>query len=428
MPFGNSKSSLCSECGIEFPHLKKLSEHIKKIHNLSPIDYCIKHMYNNVKPSCKVCDGPTRYVSIGDGFKNYCAEHRKFAEREGGKIGGKIKSQWNKGITKETDPRLMMMSQKLTGEGNPFFGKKHTLETIELISNTKKAHHNEVMIESKQQLEVVDYVKSIEKEQIEISTKNVIPSLEIDVWIPSKNIAIVYHNLYWQGGSQSAIFDRKRHRDYYQLCKAAGIKLIQIYSDEWANRNDVVKSIISNALGVNLVKLNARDCTVEVSSTKETKPFLEVSHMSGSTRASYHYVLKHKVHGIVGAITLRRPIQKKWGDNLIELARMAFKQGVTVRGGASKLLTRAIVDHSETFDGMLSYAELRFSEGGIYAHCGFERKDDATMNYWYTDGIRRFDRFKFRAQPGKPEKIVADEAGVRPVYGCGNAIYLKKFC
>ena len=51
---------------------------------------------------------------------------------------------------------------------------------------------------------------------------------------------------------------------------------------------------------------------------------------------------------------------------------------------------------------------------------------EALNNYWYTDGERRYDRFKFRAQPGKPEKQVAEEAGVRSVWGCGNRIYLLK--
>ena len=41
-------------------------------------------------------------------------------------------------------------------------------------------------------------------------------------------------------------------------------------------------------------------------------------------------------------------------------------------------------------------------------------------------GEKRFFRFKYRAQPGKSEKQVAEENGVFKVYGCGHNIYIMK--
>ena len=82
MPSDNHVSTTCLECKLEFLNLKKLSEHLKKIHHLTSIDYYIKHFHDSVKPTCKACGGETRFVSLGEGFKKYCANDRKIAESE----------------------------------------------------------------------------------------------------------------------------------------------------------------------------------------------------------------------------------------------------------------------------------------------------------------------------------------------------------
>ena len=48
------------------------------------------------------------------------------------------------------------------------------------------------------------------------------------------------------------------------------------------------------------------------------------------------------------------------------------------------------------------------------------------MNYWYTDGISRFDRFNTRAKDGKSEAQIAEEKGFSKVYGCGNKVFIKQ--
>jgi GNAT superfamily N-acetyltransferase len=282
---------------------------------------------------------------------------------------------------------------------------------------------------SKQQLEILEFVESLGFTDAESSTRKIIPPLEIDVWVPSMKVGIEHHGLYWHsGGRNPEPVDKARHRRKLDACRAAGVRLIQFYSDEWEDRPETCKSVIRNALGKNQRKLNGRDCQVVCVDSSVTRPFLEATHMSGATRAKAHFVLKHPEHGIVGAVTVRIPIQKKWGENMCELARMAFAFDTTVRGGAGKLL--AAVEawaKSEGYAGVLSYAELRFGEGGVYQKCGFTHMGETGLSYCYTDGAKRYDRFKYRAQPGKPEKQVVEEANVRAVWGCGNAVYVKKW-
>lgn len=248
-------------------------------------------------------------------------------------------------------------------------------------------------------------------------------TVKYDVWLPSLNIGVDIHDL---SGGRPQIFNRGYLRDRLVQSRKDEVRYLQFFSDEWKNKGVIVKSIIANAVGGSPVKVNGRDCEVEVVTSIQTKPFLSESHIQGATRASDHVVLKHPDHGVIGSVTIRTPIQKKYG-HICELARLAFKPGVSVRGGASKLIARAKeISQTKGFEGVLSYAELRFGTGGVYEQCDFKMVGETTTNYWYDSGDTRYDRFKYRAQPGKPEKQVVEEAGVRPVWGAGHRIFLWK--
>lgn len=482
MPYGASVECTCAECSSTFQHAKKLSIHLKSVHGMTSLEYVVKHRHGGTRPTCLNCGSETRFISLIEGFKRYCPGCRRVAESLAGKRGGTTKRTWSKGLTKETDIRLAQRSERMMGSSNHFFGRKHTddsnrknadaqrlgfetvierfrsaVPTVDVLSgsdeyadqttplnvrctvcgtcssvslfNVQRAWRCRTCFPtaSRPQLEIVEFVRSLGVEDVIVSTKNVIAPFELDVWVPEFNVAIEYHGLYWHSGGKSGVFDRKRHRQKYVACSGRSIKLVQFFSDEWIDRGAICTSMIRNALGLNTVLLNARDCSIVDLDHRTSSAFVDANHISGSTRARHHVGLVHPAHGLVGVATVRTPIQKKWG-HVCELARMCFSRNTTVRGGASKLLSRVkSIAVADGFDGVLSYAELRFGDGKVYERCGFELVGEALNNYWYTDGRQRFNRFKYRAQPGKTEKQVADENGVRPVYGCGNRIYLHRF-
>lgn len=447
------------------------------------IDYYVKHSCDGVRPKCPICGENTRYVSLTLGFKRYCQNHAHEAMSIGSVQANLGKLSPMKGRTKFDHPVLLAKSESMTGENNPFFGKKHTDEVLSRIADKHRLSVEEVRdrfesrgtvkvvgdisssystnnslievecascgsrdvvslvnflrcwrcrscfpIGSVQQIEIFDFVRSLGFEAVS-STRKVISPLELDVYVPSKNFAIEYNGLFWHSSEKhekSSAFDKKHHRKKFEECEKLGVRLAQFFSDEWIEKRTICESMIKNALGANLTKLNARDCEVVDLDKERSDEFTLRTHISGSTRSKHKVGLVHREMGLVAVATTRTPIQRKWG-NVSELARMSFEIGCSVRGGASKLLSvvkqRAIEDG---FEGVLSYADLRFGKGSVYEKCGFECKGDTTDNYWYTDGKKRFDRFKYRAQPGKSERIVAEENNVRQVWGCGNRVYVWK--
>ena len=128
-----SNQTNCKICNIEATG-KKLSNHIQKVHSLTSMQYTVDYLLNRQQPMCLECGNETRYSSFS--FKKYCTLHSSLAESQGGRIGGHS-SSWNKGKTKETDSRIAKVAESMCKSDNHFFGKKHTQGSRDKISLTK---------------------------------------------------------------------------------------------------------------------------------------------------------------------------------------------------------------------------------------------------------------------------------------------------
>jgi hypothetical protein len=105
----------------------------------------------------------------------------------------------------------------------------------------------------------------------------------------------------------------------------------------------------------------------------------------------------------------------------VEICRFATVLGHHVPGGFQKIFSRCVTWAREAgFKSIMTYADLLTGDGSVYIKAGFTHVGRTGLSYWYSDGRRRFDRFKFRAKSGKSEREVASEAGVFRVYGCGS--------
>jgi len=484
--FDEAEKFICQvpNCNQLYFSKRALATHLQLEHNLTSEQYTVKHLYGGNYPICPACGERTRYVSFS--FKEYCKKHANMAMKKGGKVGGKSEA-WNKGKTKKDDKRLMQQSILSRGSRNPFYGKQHTDETKKSISQqkliTEEEYNNRInsrknefevltpyeeytsrqrqklemrcvkcgrktkrtlssfekgclckkchpFTVSRAELEIGDYIENVLGFKIERNSRSVIPPKELDIFVPERKFAIEFNGLYWHGDGREEnkkLFDKRAHLKKTIECQEKGITLMHIFSDEWREQEELMKSMISARLSSkNISKIFARKCSIRELSTEEAKIFFEQSHISGHVRAIKSWGLIYEDE-IVCAISVRKAFHKKY-DNYIEIARFASKPFCIVTGGYSKLIKKVEeMAKLEGFGGILSYCDRRFGEGNVYVQSGYELLKSSDISYWYTDGQERFNRFKFKAQKNKPEKIVAEENGVFKVFGCGNNVYVKKF-
>lgn len=213
-------------------------------------------------------------------------------------------------------------------------------------------------------------------------------------------------------------------KDWWLEQKKQDPDLLLFYSDDWDNKRELVQSMIDSRLGKSVNTYDARKLLV-VEDPELTKQFLELNHISGVCRSVKSFGLVDKeTKELICLLTLRKPLHKQ-EPNVIEIARFCSKQQSNIRGGFSRLLSASVKwSVSSNYTKMISYCDLNTGTGRVYEATGFKLlKENTGVNYWYTDGQVRYNRFKFRAQPGKTEKEVAEENKVHKVYGCGNSLY-----
>lgn len=467
----------CLECGIHVQDGKSLSNHIKKVHGISGEDYAIKHFYSGVRPHCKCCDNETRYVSFS--FKEYCKDHASIAMQHGGQKGG-VAEAWNKGKSKDNDERLFEMSKKVSGENNSFWGKSHSDETKRRISKSKTISANQyekrvnerdeffpitryedyrsrqnqylefecstcgfinkktlqafergslcnncnTISSSQAEKEILHFVRSIEPVVLSNDRKIIYPK-ELDIVIPEKKLAIEYNGLYWHSDLSPGDFDKNSHLSKTKMMISNDWSLFHVFSDEWLQKKEIVKSMISNKLMMSK-RVFARNLDFRVVSKDDRKKFFNQNHISGDVNARYSYGLFQNEE-LISCISFRKPIQKKW-SNFIEIARFATKLNTMVVGGLSKLIKHSIPIIKENeldLHGIMTYADRRFGEGNAYRKAGFSYYGDTGLDYWYTDGIKRINRFCVKARDGLSESVVAHNMGVGKVYGCGSNIFVR---
>ena len=467
----------CQLCDYKNKDLKKFSTHINSAHNLTSEQYTINVFHVGVRPACPICSSPTRYVSFS--FKKYCKDHSTHAMKEGGKVGGKAPA-WNKGATKETDQRLMVHSIKSRGENNAFYGRHHTQETLEKISRTKllgtadlqerinlrsseftcltpldqySSRQQQYLLfkckvcgteqpktlqayergsrcykcvpisKSNWELEVHNFVRQVCPDAIS-GDRNILSPKEIDVYVPSRKIGIECHGLYWHSEARpDAEIDPKKHVKKLELAAEKGIRLIQIFYDEWRDKRELIQDMITYRLGYQKERVKTWSTKVIELDEKERSTFFNSTHIAGSTPCKMAWGLRDRNGRIVAAISLRVPRHLKKYSGQIEVARFSTLPGCSVPGGLSKLLSVAKSwSQDNGYKHIMTYVDRRIGTGDGWMKAGFVHVGKTAPDYWYTDLTLRYDRFKFRAKDGKSEKQVAMDAGVSRIWGCGSLI------
>ena len=296
-------------------------------------------------------------------------------------------------------------------------------EGYELCSNCNPIGLQSISLAEK---EIAEFIKSLNI-KIEENNTSILGGKELDIYIPSHNIAIEYDGLYWHSELHK---ETNYHLNKTKLCEVNGIKLIHIFEDEWLYKQDIVKSRLKNILGITENKIYARKCEVRVVNQNDCKLFLNNNHIQGTSKSKIKLGLYYNGE-LVSLMTfgLGRIIMGGKSDEW-ELTRFCNKLDTNVIGGASKLLKYFIKNYSP--DKIISYADRRWSVGGLYEKLGFDFIHDSKPNYWYVNNDVREYRFKYRKSElikmgynkDKSEHEIMLGLKKYRIYDCGNKKYV----
>lgn len=248
--------------------------------------------------------------------------------------------------------------------------------------------------------------------------RTTIPPKELDLLIPSHSLAIEYCGLYWHSETQG------KHKQYHahkmKECNNKGIRLLTIFEDEWTSRKDQVKHKLKRILGVDDGrKIYARKCTVGYVDTNTKREFFNINHIQGDGHSSINLGLIFD--GDIVAIMGFTKHHKTY-----TLTRFATNSIVV--GGFSKLLTH--FQREFDWEMIISFADLRWSEGETYHKTGWKLDSILPPDYSYIKGYNRYHKFNFRRKrlqkllnnfdPSLSEKQNCDNNGILRIWDCGK--------
>lgn len=252
--------------------------------------------------------------------------------------------------------------------------------------------------------------------------RKIIPPSELDFYIPDHNLAIEFNGLYWHSDKHVS---SDYHKKKYEACATKGIRLLMINEDEWITKKESIKRKILNICGLSEKSVGARKLNVRKIG-KEANHFVDAYHIQGKSTAvfaSYGAFYEDELVAVM-------QFNKQRGTGIVELVRFCT-DGKIYAGVFSKLFKAAIIN--EEWIEVISFADLRYSDGNLYERNGFEKIDVIPPDYRYVKKETTYHKSNFtKARIAEKfgldmstltESQAMQQLGYRKIYDCGKIKY-----
>ena len=266
-----------------------------------------------------------------------------------------------------------------------------------------------------------------------LNSRDIIYPFEIDIYIPSHNLAIEFDGLYWHSENKGK--DKFYHANKTKMANEKGIRLIHIFEDEWIHKKDICLDLIGRILGVPKQRIFARKCITKEISNSDAKLFLEKNHLQGYTGASINIGLFYENEMIQLMSFKKARYNKKiqW-----ENIRCCNKTGVTVIGGIQKTWKHFLRFYSPL--SVISYCDLRWFVGETYKKLNYSLLKVNPPQYWYIQSRdKRFHRSHFmkkrcykllpdmyKTENLTENQITRDILYLNKIWDCGQQVWIWK--
>ena len=167
------------------------------------------------------------------------------------------------------------------------------------------------LIRSKAETEIINILKPLNCEQ---GNRAILEGKEIDVYIPSLKLGIEYNGLWWH--SEAFGKNKYYHLNKLEECKRKGIKLIQIFEDEWINHKNICENKLKYICNLNKTQtIKENEYSIQqVTNKQDVCDFLETYSLQGKIKFSVCIGVYDK-NNLIGLMTFKRLKENNWKIN-----------------------------------------------------------------------------------------------------------------
>ena len=285
---------------------------------------------------------------------------------------------------------------------------------------------------STSELEIAKFVEGlVGSESVVRHDRSLIAPYELDVYIPSKHLAIEVNGVYWHQENvmreAGHLNPRQYHYNKWKHCRDKQVQLLQIWEDDWCYRSSIIKSMIRHKLGLSVSRVMARKTVGVIPDKNVVREFLNSYHIQGFKDFTRSFGLVDATGSLVAVMSFS--LQN--GTAVLD----RFATSVSVPGGFSKLLKYAVAQLSGVHR-IVSFSDHEVSDGTVYVSNGFTLDRELPPDYKYVWKNRRYHKFLFRRQrfmkdlellwqEGLTESELAELNGLSKVWDSGKTRWVK---
>ena len=255
--------------------------------------------------------------------------------------------------------------------------------------------------------------------------RKILDGKEIDIFIPKYNVGIEFNGLYWHSTVHK---DKNYHQNKSLLAKSKGIRLIQLFEDEYKSNEKLIHKRLAALFSTE--RIAARKCVVKLIDSKKSKQFVDKYHIQKSTTTSTVHIGLYYNDELVSVMTFGFSRFNK--SYQYELHR--FCSSMNIQGGAGKLLKFFETNYKPS--SILTYSDLNWGYGDVYSKIGFEYIDITKPSYFYYSSTEKTRISRYQAQKKKlikkynfSEELTESEMTEKlkwlKIYTSGNLIFEK---
>ena len=312
--------------------------------------------------------------------------------------------------------------------GDAYITKKHLTLTKGVCRDCSGTRGN-----SKPQEDIFKFLLSIYSDEIIyngyiLKTKQN-TTKQIDIYMPKLKIGIEYNGLYFH-----STYGKDYQINKLNMSEAQGIRLIQITSYDWFNKQDKIKNLIKNLIGVPQKRIYGRKCIIKEISSEESKMFLNNYHLQNNSFASVRLGLFYD-DTLLQVMTFGKSRTNKKYE--YELIRLCTRNTFRIIGGANKILK--YFEKTYNPKSLISYCDKSYFSGNIYVVLGFKFSHESKPNYIYFKNDLGPILSRYKCQKHKLKKLLpifnedlTEEKNMfinkyYKYYDCGNKVFVKDY-
>ncbi len=260
---------------------------------------------------------------------------------------------------------------------------------------------------SKAEIQLYEWVKQLIPDTEVISNaKRIIDdsNKELDIYIPSKNLAIEYDGLYWHSCKYDK--DGRNLINKTILCEKKNIQLIHVFEDLWNNNPEKVKSLISNKLGIYDQIIKSEDCQLTFLNGSEYCDFIVNNSIKEDVECAYCVGIIFQDELIATMLFKTSKYQDEY-----EISDICYKCNTYIDNG-SRMMLDFFLNHIYA-KKITSCVDRCLYKGTEFLDLGFKLSKYIAPRKYTIDGSNRSDGII----------NTEDDSSDNIIYDCGSLLY-----